>query len=189
MVVGTVSVTTEQSKPLAGTHSGTVPDTIRIVPVPSPCFLPPLLSLSGSGYNVSIMKPVVQEEVTGCAIAAVAAAAGVTYRKSKQAANSLGIFAQDKALWSETNHVRKLLNHFRLGAASKETPFRSWTALPDLALLSTKWHREHGKPFWHWVLFVRENGRSYVLDSKKTLRHHTRRDFGRIKPKWYIGLK
>jgi ABC-type bacteriocin/lantibiotic exporter with double-glycine peptidase domain len=135
------------------------------------------------------MKPVVQEEMTGCGIAAVAAAAGVTYRQAQKAANSLGIFAQDKALWSETYHVRRLSKHFGLSASSKQTPFRSWTSLPDLALLSVKWHLEEGKPFWHWVVFLRENGRAYVFDSKKALRHNQRTDFGRIKPKWSIGLR
>jgi len=56
-------------------------------------------------------------------------------------------------------------------------------------LLSTKWHLEDGKPFWHWVVFVREKDRTYILDSKKALRHNKRTDFGRIKPKWYIGLR
>jgi len=135
------------------------------------------------------MKPVVQEEMTGCAIAAVAAAAGVTYRQGQRAAHSLGIFAQDKALWSQTYHVRKLLKYFAIGASPKQMPFRSWTSLPGLALLSVKWHLEGGKPFWHWVLFVRENDKSYVLDSKKALRHHTRTDFGRLHPKWYIALR
>ncbi len=135
------------------------------------------------------MKPVVQEDQTGCGIAAVAAAAGVTYRTAKQEAQSLGIFAHDKSLWSETFYVRKLLKHFGIHASQKQTPFRSWTTLPDLALLSIKWHLEGGKPFWHWVLFVRDNGRAYVLDSKKALRRNRRADFGRMKPKWYIGPK
>lgn len=84
--------------------------------------------------------------------------------------------------------MRKLLLHFGLKANSTQIPFRSWHALPNLALLSTKWHLEEGRPFWHWVVFVRENGWSCVLDPKKSLRHHTRTDFGRIKPKWYIPV-
>lgn len=85
-------------------------------------------------------------------------------------------------------HVRKLLGHFGLRADSKEIRFHSWDTLPNLALLSTKWHLEKGKPFWHWVVFVRENGQSFVLDPKKVLTKHTRTDFGRIKPHWYIHV-
>lgn len=135
------------------------------------------------------MKPVVQLERTGCGIASVAAIAGLSYQKTKTIANSLGIFAHDKSLWSETQHVRKLLSHFGIKTGSRKIPFRSWKSLPDLTLLSIKWHLENGRPYWHWVAFVRESGHSYVLDSKKSLRNNLRTDFGRMKPKWYIPVK
>jgi ABC-type bacteriocin/lantibiotic exporter with double-glycine peptidase domain len=134
------------------------------------------------------MKPVIQLEPTGCGIASVAAIAGVSYSRAKSVANSLGITADDQRLWSETAHVRNLLRHFGLRVDSREMPFHSWAALPNLALLSIKWHLEKGRPYWHWVVFVREGSRSYILDSKKRLRQHTRTDFGRIKPKWYIRV-
>lgn len=64
----------------------------------------------------------------------------------------------------------------------------SWERLPDKALLAIKWRMESGKPFWHWVLFIGEGGQDKVLDSKKSLRSNVRRDFGRMKPKWYIEI-
>ena len=134
------------------------------------------------------MKPVIQLEPTGCGIASVAAIAGVSYSHVKSVANSLGITADDQKLWSETAHVRNLLRHFGLRVDSREMLFHSWDALPNLALLSIKWHLEKGRPFWHWVVFVREGSRSCILDSKKSLRQHTRTDFGRMKPKWYIRV-
>jgi hypothetical protein len=134
------------------------------------------------------MKPVVQLERTGCGIASVAAVAGLSYPKTKSIANSLGIYAHDERLWSKTVHVRKLLKHLGIKSGSREIPFRSWEALPDLALLSIKWHLEKGRPYWHWVVFVRDNGRSCVLDPKKSLQTNRRTDFGRMKPKWYIPL-
>ncbi|MBI5192492.1 MAG: hypothetical protein HZA08_03490 [Nitrospirae bacterium] len=134
------------------------------------------------------MKPVVQIERTGCGIASVAAIAGLSYPKTKSIANSLGIFAHNQSLWSETSHVRKLLTYFKIKTGSREIPFHSWEALPDIALLSIKWHIEKGQPYWHWVVFVRENGHAYVLDSKKSLCTNIRKDFGRMKPKWYIPV-
>jgi hypothetical protein len=134
------------------------------------------------------MKPVVQLERTGCGIASVGAIAGLSYRKAKSIANALGIHAEDKALWSDTSHVRRLLRHLGLAGGSRELPFRSWDALPDLALLSIKWHLEQGRPYWHWVVFVREDGHAYVLDSKKGLRKNRRTDLGRMKPKWFIPV-
>ena len=134
-------------------------------------------------------KPVIQQEPTGCGIASVAAIASVSYARAKKLANALGIFAQDQRLWSETDYVRRLLKAYGYRAARNELPFRSWDTLPDLALLAIKWHFQRNRPFWHWVVFVREANRDYVLDSKKALRDHRRMDFGRIKPKWYIRVQ
>lgn len=134
------------------------------------------------------MEVVVQEEVTGCGIAASAALAGLSYAEAKKRANVLGIHASDTSLWSDTEYVRTLLRDFGISVSPKETPFESWEQLPDRALLAIKWRIEQGKPFWHWALFVRENGEAKVLDSKKALKSNVRRDFGRIKPKWYIEV-
>jgi ABC-type bacteriocin/lantibiotic exporter with double-glycine peptidase domain len=134
------------------------------------------------------MKPVIQLEPTGCSIASVATIAGLSYPKVKLTANSIGISAEDKRLWSETTHVRKLLKHYGIKAGLREIPFQSWEKLPNHALLSIKWHLEKGKPFWHWVVFVREKGHSYVLDSKRKLAANHRTDFGRMRPRWYIPV-
>ncbi len=134
------------------------------------------------------MDPVVQLERNGCGIASVSAIVGLPYSEVKSIANSLGIFANDESLWSETAHVRTLLNHFGIRTGSREIPFRSWESLPDTAVLAIKWHLANGRPYWHWVVFVRENGQSCVLDSKKSLRANRRTDFGRMRPKWYISV-
>jgi len=135
------------------------------------------------------MKPVIQQEITGCAIASAAALAGVSYATAKRIASGLGISAQDPSLWSDTDHIRRLLKKLGIASAPDEKPFRSWRSLPDRALLSIKWHREKGVPYWHWVVFVRENGEEFVLDSKKGLAKNRRTDFGRMKPKWFIEIK
>src|SRR5262245_40115460 len=138
---------------------------------------------------MSKRSPVIQEEVTGCGIASCAAIAQISYAKAKRLANSLGVFADDSALWSQTAPVRAILKALRYEARRGERPFLSWSTLPDIALLATKWHLEHGAPFWHWVVFNREeSGVEYVLDSKMSLRSNLRTDFGRIKPKWFIEV-
>jgi hypothetical protein len=130
-----------------------------------------------------------QLERTGCGIASVAALAGVRYKAAQRSARRLGIVASDDRLWSHTAHVRRLLERYGLRAHASCTPFVSWSALPAPALLAIKWHRERGRPYWHWVVFVREHGRAYVLDSARTLKRHVRTDFGRMKPKWFIALR
>jgi ABC-type bacteriocin/lantibiotic exporter with double-glycine peptidase domain len=138
--------------------------------------------------GVKRMNPVVQEEVTGCGIASVAALAGVTYKQAKAVAERLGIQVSDSRLWSDTAFVRTLLKHYGIDAEPQEQPFRSWKTLPPLALLASKWHRKGNQAFWHWVIFHRETGGPVVLDPKRSLKYHVRTDFGRIKPKWFIMI-
>ena len=135
-----------------------------------------------------MLKPVVQEEKTGCGIACVATLAGITYSSSKKVANRQGIYADDSNLWSNTEYVKRLCASLNIRVAAKKAPFKSWKSLPDYALLAIKWHIESGTPFWHWTVFVREGGECYVLDPKKGLKTNLRTDFGRIKPKWFIKV-
>lgn len=134
------------------------------------------------------LAPVIQEDVTGCGIASVATLAGVSYREARAAASRLGIDVADPSLWSGTVRVRALMKHYRLRASRAERPFRNWDGLPDLALLATKWHLERGVPFWHWCVFWRGPAGPVVLDPKRALRNNRRTDFGRIRPRWYIGV-
>lgn len=136
-----------------------------------------------------MMKPVVQLERTGCGIASVAALAGVSYMTAQRVANRIGISATDSRLWSETTPVRQLLRQYQLRTSSRPRPFVSWDALPNRALLAIKWHREGRRAFWHWVVFVRDSDGASVLDSKKILKHHVRKDFWRMKPRWFIEVR
>lgn len=105
-----------------------------------------------------MLKPVVQEEATGCAIASVANILGKSYSEMQAAANAMGIHASDKSLWSDTQYVRRMLLSAGVKTCADETPFETWEALPDLALLSIKHHQVEGKNFWHWVVFKRVEG-------------------------------
>ncbi len=131
---------------------------------------------------------IIQEQETGCGLASVANLVGCSYTEIKAVANSLGIFAEDQALWSDTDYVRKLLKHFNFECSALETPFTQWEALPDLALLATKYHENNGKYFWHWVVFKRIDGNQFVLDSASYLAKNLRTDFEDIHPKWFIEI-
>ena len=133
-------------------------------------------------------SPVIQEEATGCGIAAVANIVGKSYQQMKTVANAVGIYASDELLWSDTQYVRQLLVHEGIQTSEEETPFTSWSALPDIALLSIKYHQEAGKNFWHWVVFTRVEDQPYVLDSASYLASNVRQDFETMKPKWFIEV-
>ena len=136
-----------------------------------------------------MLKPVIQEETTGCGIASVANILGKTYSEMRDTANAMGIHAEDKSLWSDTHYVRKMLSHAGVETSADEIPFESWSTLPDLALLSIKHHQEDGKTFWHWVVFKRVGGQAIVLDSASYLPSNIRTDFNEMQPKWFIEVK
>ena len=133
-------------------------------------------------------EPVIQEEVSGCGIASAANILGKTYAQMKAIANAMGIHAEDEALWSDTHYVRRLLASEGVACAEGEAPFQSWEALPDLALLAIKFHREGERDFWHWVVFLREAGAAVVLDSASYLPSNRRTDFQAMQPKWFIEV-
>ena len=135
-----------------------------------------------------MLRSVIQEETTGCGIASVANILGKTYPEMKAIANSMGIYADDKSLWSSTRYVREMLLSAGVETSPGEIPFESWDTLPDLALLSIKHHQEAGKNFWHWVVFKRVEGEGYVLDSASYLPNNVRTDFEAMQPKWFIDV-
>lgn len=136
----------------------------------------------------STMTCVIQEEISGCGIAASANILGKTYAEMKAIANAQGIHAEDESLWSDTQYVRRLLATGGAVATAGEAPFESWEALPDLALLAIKHHQENGRDFWHWVVFERTANEMYVLDSASYLPSNIRTDFAAMQPKWFIEV-
>ncbi|NLD14154.1 MAG: hypothetical protein GX665_03545 [Gammaproteobacteria bacterium] len=135
-----------------------------------------------------MLKPVVQQETTGCGIAAVATLLGKSYPEMKAVANAMGIYAEDESLWSDTGYVRRLLTAAGVQVAAEETPFETWDDLPDLALLPIKHHQDNGRAFWHWTVFQRVDGEGFVLDSASYLPCNIRQDFAGMQPKWFIRV-
>jgi hypothetical protein len=131
---------------------------------------------------------IIQEETTGCGIAAVANIVKLPYAIVKAKANSIGIEAEDESLYSDTKFVRRLLKEYAIKTSSNEVPFHSWESLPDMALLSIKYDEENGCAFWHWVVFIRDAGTPVVLDSAADLENNERTDFNNMAPKWFIEV-
>ncbi|MDY6979509.1 MAG: hypothetical protein SV201_06475 [Pseudomonadota bacterium] len=136
-----------------------------------------------------VLVPVIQEDRTGCAIASAAAIAGIDYQTARKVANDLGIHTADPQLWSSIEPLQRLLAHLGIQSDRQEIPFTTWQTLPDCALLAIKWHRENGKPHWHWVVFVRQAGKSLVLDSNPSLKSSIRTDLWRMQPRWSISVR
>lgn len=135
-----------------------------------------------------MLSRVIQEEPTGCGIAAVACILGKTYPQMRATANAMGIHAADKSLWSDTNYVRRMLAGSGATTSEQQLSFTSWDALPDLALLPIKHHEQEGKAYWHWVAFTRANDQPQVLDSASYLVSNIRTDFADMHPQWFITV-
>ena len=69
-----------------------------------------------------MLKPVIQEESTGCGIAAVANILGKTYGQMKAVANAMGIDAADTSLWSDTQYVQRMLLNAGVETSRDEVP-------------------------------------------------------------------
>lgn len=130
------------------------------------------------------MHAVIQEEGTGCGIASVANVAGLSYSEVKKKANSIGIFAEDISLYSNTSYVRSLLEHYGFTTSLTEIPFTSWSSLPEIALLAMK---RNGQ-FWHWAVFKKNSGQPVVLDSATYLKNNLRTDFEDMHISWFIEV-
>ena len=112
----------------------------------------------------------------------------MSYSEVKAKANTIGIYAEDDTLYSDTVYVRNLLNECGVKTSGVEVPFEQWESLPDLALLAIKHHEKGGRPFWHWVVFKRSNEGSVVFDSAPYLSENVRTDFQAMAPKWFIEV-
>lgn len=133
------------------------------------------------------MRPVIQEEKTGCGIASAAVIASMSYQQAKDIANQHGISASKEALYTTTQPVRRLLD--KLGFdTGEQIEFADWDDLPKCALLATKWHERNGKAYWHWSVFYRSEGQNIVFDSSTALVSPIRTDFENIEPKWFIKV-
>jgi ABC-type bacteriocin/lantibiotic exporter with double-glycine peptidase domain len=134
------------------------------------------------------MKVIVQEDPTGCGIACAAMLAGKSYQAAKKQARSLGIFIEDENLYSDTRHLRQLLESYNVRISKKKILFKNWALLPPLAILAIKYNGNQNPPTWHWVVYRIQDDKPVVLDSKRELKRNLRTDFGRMKPKWYIKV-
>ena len=72
------------------------------------------------------MKPIIQEDLTGCGIAISATIVGISYHDAKRTANKMGIYTDDQSLWSNTIYVRRLLSKLGVSIGDRELPFHDW---------------------------------------------------------------
>ncbi len=130
---------------------------------------------------------VVQEDATGCGIACAAMLAGKTYHAAKKRAKDLGLFPDDRTLYSDIYQLRPLLECYNI-RIGKKVPFRSWKDVPSPSILAVNYRADATFHSWHWAVFHRGESGPVVLDPDRKRRSNVRTDLGNVKPKWYIRV-
>ena len=133
------------------------------------------------------LKRIIQEDSSGCGLACIAMLAKTSYKNVKKIALKKLEFSPSGPFYTDTNDLRKLAKHFGIELGQKRVPVKCLDRLPKLAILAINYQKR--KNTWHWVLYVKEENDKFVYDPKKTIKTEKRRDFGRMKPRWYVLVK
>ena len=132
------------------------------------------------------MRRILQEDSTGCGLAVIAMLSGETYEKIRSiAVNDLG-WDETGSFETGTRDLRDLAGFFNIEIGKRRRPFKEFNALPNLAILAINYNEQIDD--WHWVVYRRVKGDQFFLDPKKSIRTNKRRDFRRIKVKWYLPV-
>ena len=115
------------------------------------------------------MKRVQQKDAGGCGIACVAMIAGMTYHQIKSFFEEHIFSRKDKKPHCRHYQLRKALEE--LGIQTEKQPFRHWRLIDTQAIVPINRQLDGG---WHWIVFVRDGNRPYILDpgSGKNRRRH-----------------
>jgi ABC-type bacteriocin/lantibiotic exporter with double-glycine peptidase domain len=123
------------------------------------------------------VKRIIQENPTGCGIACVAMLAGLSYEKVIKVAHGLfGWPKSQRTFYTSSAQLGELLETFGV-ESQRGRAVRSWESLPNRAIAGINYNTK--KNTWHWVVFIRNGDRQYVLDPKS--KRERRRDFGRMR--------
>ena len=105
------------------------------------------------------MKRVIQEDEAGCGIACVAMVTGKTYLQAKRFFLERIFLPTDRK--PHTRHYQLQCALRKLGIATEKRPFRHWRAIETLSVVTISRRSDTG---WHWVVFVPNGDRPYILD-------------------------
>lgn len=122
-----------------------------------------------------MIRRVQQEDEEGCGIACFAMVTGMTYPQGKMFFQERVFLPTDRKPHTRHYQLRRALRKLRI--ATEKRLFRNWRSIETLSIVPINRRLDGG---WHWVVFVPNNGRPYILDPApgKDLRRH---DFRGVK--------
>jgi len=108
------------------------------------------------------IQRIVQEDEQGCGIACVAMVSGKTYLQAKKFFLDHVFYPTDKKPLTRHYQLRRALH--KLGIATQKRLFRKWRSIEETAIVPISRRLDGG---WHWVVFVPNGLRPYVIDPLK----------------------
>jgi len=133
------------------------------------------------------MKRVRQRDPTGCGLACIAMVAGINYEKVRAiGVNELG-WDETGEFYTGTRDLGELGRHFGIEVGKRRRPFKNFKALPNIAILAVNYKKQTDT--WHWCLYRGIKDDQFVYDPSQSIKTNKRRDFGRIKVKWFLPIR
>ena len=105
------------------------------------------------------IKRVEQEDDAGCGIACVAMITGKTYQQAERFFRERVFLPIDRKPHTRHYQLRRALR--KLGITTEKRLFRKWRSIENLSIVPINRRLDTG---WHWVVFVPNGARPYILD-------------------------
>ena len=129
------------------------------------------------------IKRVEQEDEYGCGIACVAMVTGKKYREAKKFFLKSVFLPTDRKPLTRHYQLRRALRKLRI--STEKRAFRNWRLIENLSIVPINRRQDGG---WHWVVFVPNGARPYILDPAPGKGRH-RNDFRGMKARGlYIAV-
>jgi ABC-type bacteriocin/lantibiotic exporter with double-glycine peptidase domain len=106
-----------------------------------------------------MLKRIEQGDDSGCGIACVAMVTRKTYPQAKRFFLDDVFLPTDKKPHTRHYQLRRALRKLKI--ATEKKAFRKWRSIESLSIVPINRRMDGG---WHWVVFVPNAGRPYILD-------------------------
>ena len=105
-----------------------------------------------------MIRRIQQEDERGCGIACVAMVSGKSYRQTKLFFLERVFLPKERKPHARHYQLRRALRKLRI--ATEKRLFRKWRSIENLAIVPINRRSDTG---WHWVVFVPDRVRPYIL--------------------------
>ena len=129
---------------------------------------------------------VLQDDATGCGLACVAMIVGKTYAEVKKIALDNKILEEKKTFYTTSSDLINLLNYFNF-KADRGRKVGNWSSIQCLSIVAINFSESRNS--WHWVVYVPDENKGYVLDPHKKIKNDKRVDFSRMRLRSYIPIE